>query len=87
MQVVSEVPLSWSRQDVEQRLAFKGGRYTRVNTLLSLLLAGILTVLFYAALLPFEGTHFASMFTDRGGTRTITDSFLSDQADDDNPNP
>ncbi len=63
---VSEVPLSWSRQDIEQRLAFHGGRYTRVNTFLSALLAGILTVAFYAILIPLDDTYFSQMFTARG---------------------
>ncbi|MFI4852639.1 MAG: MotA/TolQ/ExbB proton channel family protein [Gimesia chilikensis] len=66
MAITTEVPLSWSRQDIEQRFAFKGGRYTRVNTLLSILLGVILTVVFYALLIPLEGTFFADMFTRRG---------------------
>lgn len=62
----SELPLAWRRLDFEQRLAFRGGRYTRVNNLLAALLAGLLTVLFYAALLPIRDTRLAAMFTQRG---------------------
>ena len=61
-----EVPLSWSRRDIEQRLAFRGGRYTRVNNFLSALIGFVLTLLFYAGLLPLQGSAFAQMFTDRG---------------------
>ena len=63
---LTEVSLSWSRQDIEQRLAFRGGRYTHVNTFLSALLGLILTVLFFCALIPVRGSEFDRMFTDRG---------------------
>src|SRR5690606_24499616 len=61
----SEVPLSWARQDFEQRLGFRGGRYTRVNTLLSAILGLLMTVLFYAALTPIHRSAFARMFLSR----------------------
>jgi biopolymer transport protein ExbB/TolQ len=63
------VPLSWSRLDFEQRLGFRGARFTRVNNLLGFILACILAVAFYAALLPFRETMFAVMFFDRGPTQ------------------
>ncbi|HUG91484.1 MAG TPA: MotA/TolQ/ExbB proton channel family protein [Planctomycetaceae bacterium] len=63
-----EVPLSWSRLDVEQRLGFRGGRYTQVNNLLSALIAAVLTVAFYGALWPVRTSVFARMFTERGPT-------------------
>lgn len=62
----NEVALSWQRRDVEQRLGFRGGRHTRVNTLLSFLSACLLTIAFYAALIPLQGTSLARMFTERG---------------------
>ena len=68
MSGIAGVSLSWQRSDIEQRLGFRGGRYTRVNNLLAFLAAAILTVLFYAALIPFKGTFFADMFTERGPT-------------------
>jgi hypothetical protein len=61
-----KVPLSWSRQDIEQRLCFPGGRYTRVNTFLSALLGLILTVGFYALLLLIPNSAFALSFTTQG---------------------
>ncbi len=63
--VIAEVPLSWARQDFEQRLAFKGGRHTRVNTLLSAIMGLLLAAAFYAALLPVRETAFAKMFLVR----------------------
>ncbi len=63
--VIIEVPLSWARQDIEQRLAFNGGRHTRVNTVLSAILGLLLAAAFYAALLPFRESSFAEMFLTR----------------------
>ncbi len=58
--------LSWFRSDPEQKLLFRGGRFTRVNNYCSLLLAIVGTVLFYLTLLPLQVTYFAQMFTQRG---------------------
>ena len=69
---MEEVPLSWSRSDIEQRVGFRGARFTRVNSLLSFLLAVGLSVAFYAALIPFRGTWFSTMFTERGPTQYFT---------------
>ncbi len=62
----SEDRLSWVRQDIEQRLLFRGGRFTRVNNALSATIGGLLTVLFYAALIPFQDSPVADMFMRRG---------------------
>mgnify|MGYP002631476534 FL=1 len=43
--------LSWDASDIEQRLLFKGGRFTQINTLLSFLLALALTGVVYGILL------------------------------------
>lgn len=67
-----DVPLSWANSDAEQRLGFRGGRYTRVNNLLTFLLAGLLTLLFYGSLVPFQGSAFADMFTHRGWVQYAT---------------
>lgn len=64
--------LSWSTSDVEQRLGFSGGRYTRVNNILTGLLGLAAAVAFYAAIMPFEGTYYADMFTHRGPTQYAT---------------
>lgn len=58
--------ISWTKSDPEQRLAFRGGRYTRVNSWCSLLLAVLLTAGFYAALFPLQQTYFAVTFMQRG---------------------
>lgn len=39
--------LSWSRQDLEQRFAFHGGRFTDTNRTLTFLLAAVLTVFLF----------------------------------------
>ena len=65
-------PLSWSRGDFEQRLGFRGARFTRVNNILSFLFAVILSIAFYGALIPFHGTKIATMFTERGPTQYFT---------------
>src|SRR4051794_31854354 len=62
----SEPILSWTRSDIEQRLGFRGARYTGVNTLLSIIGASVLTLLFYGVLAYFEGTYFSDMFRERG---------------------
>ena len=60
------VHLSWARDDIEQKLFFRGARETHVNTFLSVLLATIMTVVFYAALIPLDGNSFADMFRKQG---------------------
>jgi hypothetical protein len=63
--------LDWARRDIEQRLLFPGGRHTRVNNLLTGLLGGICTGLFFGFLqLPsIRGKPFAEMFINRGPTQ------------------
>jgi len=62
LKTITEPELSWSRQDIEQRLAFRGGRYTGVNTWLSAVLAIGMSLAFYAVLFPFRDTVFGNMF-------------------------
>jgi biopolymer transport protein ExbB/TolQ len=63
--------LDWSRQDIEQRLLFPGGRHTRVNNLLTGLLGGMLTASFFGLLqVPsLRDTVFADVFINRGPTQ------------------
>lgn len=63
--------LDWSRCDIEQRLMFPGGRYTRVNNLLTGIIGAIATAAFFGILqLPgLAGSGFAEIFTDRGPTQ------------------
>ncbi len=60
--------LSWSKKDPEQRLGFRGGRFTNVNTKLCALLAIVFTVGIYAALYLCPSNPYTEMFTHRGMT-------------------
>ena len=64
------IELEWTRLDIEQRLGFHGGKFTRVNTLLSVIIGTGMTVLFYVVLLVLEqdpwAERFVAMFTQRG---------------------
>ena len=58
--------LEWTRSDIEQRIGFSGGRYTRTNNTFTFLIALLLSIAFYGAVTQLEGTYFASMFLERG---------------------
>ncbi len=58
--------ISWHRRDIEQRLFFNGGRFTQVNSLLSFLLAVVMTAIFYGAILPFPKSWLNSKFIGQG---------------------
>jgi len=63
--------LNWSQDDIEQKLGFKGGRFTDVNKLLPFLMGLILTILFYLFVIYVLRTYsvtqpIAAMFLDRG---------------------
>lgn len=67
MQTESRVSqLSWDASDIEQRLLFKGGRFTQTNTLLSFLLAIALTVAVYGALLMFPAFTISQKLIGQG---------------------
>ena len=72
-----DVPLAWARKDIEQRLMFHGGRYTQVNSILTFLLAGLVTVVFYGCLLPFRNSYFALMFLPRADESAESTSSLA----------
>lgn len=75
MERVGEVPLSWSRRDIERRLGFRGGRNTQPSLALTGLIGLLLTVVFYAALVPLRGTQFdhaVAMFTHNGIGQYVT---------------
>lgn len=61
-----QAPLCWHTSDPEQRLLFRGQRFTRVNSACTLLLALCGTVIFYLALLPVQGSWIATTFMERG---------------------
>ena len=74
----SLTPLSWEREDIEQRLLFRGGRFTRVNSWCSFTLAVLMTCAFYAALFPFRANWIAgSFFFDRNRETPVCIIFLS----------
>ena len=45
-----EPELSWSTQDIEQKIGFSGGRYTDTNAFFTFLVGLILSTLFFLAL-------------------------------------
>jgi biopolymer transport protein ExbB/TolQ len=64
--------LDWSRRDIEQRIfPGAGGRFTRVNGILSGLVGVLLAVVFYAVLATtsLASTSFGQIFLDRGPTQ------------------
>jgi biopolymer transport protein ExbB/TolQ len=62
LDILPEVSLPWSRQDIEQRFGFPGGRYTQVNTWFTALLALAATIIFYLCLMPFSDHYVAKSF-------------------------
>lgn len=58
--------LSWERSDIERRLFFNGQRYTRVNTLLSFLIAIVLTLVFHGIAAVAAGTWIQNKFIGQG---------------------
>lgn len=66
-----EVPLSWARSDFEERLAFRGGRFTRVNNVLTLLIGTVFAGTFYLALVPLRSIWLGQTFYDNGPTPPI----------------
>src|ERR1700761_611065 len=63
--------LNWTELDIEQRLGFRGGRFTTGNKWLTFIMAVLLTAVFYAVLIfgvaRAPGARwFTAMFTDRG---------------------
>lgn len=66
-----EFRLNWSKRDFEQRLGFRGGRFTSVNKWLSFSMGVGLTAAFYAVLIfGLQGNQvahpFTAMFLERG---------------------
>lgn len=68
-----QVILDWRKRDIEQRLLFPGGRYTRVNNLLSGLLGLLLTGIFYGTIgsTQIAKTAFGQIFLERGQTQHL----------------
>ncbi|MDR0391268.1 MAG: MotA/TolQ/ExbB proton channel family protein, partial [Planctomycetaceae bacterium] len=66
--MASDLRLSWTRLDIEQRLGFRGGRFTNVNTTLCAILAAVCSVTFYTVLYTLPPNWFTAMFMQRGMT-------------------
>ncbi len=66
---VKRIPLNWYRDDIENRLGFRGGRFTRVNNVLAFFIGALAAVAFYSALIPLSDTALARTFTQRGPTQ------------------
>jgi biopolymer transport protein ExbB/TolQ len=72
-----EYQLNWGKDDLEQRLGFRGGRFTSANKLLTFLSGALLTTVLYVlitfALKPIPQWRWLSdMFLDRGPTQYAT---------------
>ena len=65
-QLPSEPELSFSRSDIERRIAFPAGRFTSPGPLLAPLAAAVLTVGSYGALAAIPENTITRMFTQRG---------------------
>ncbi len=61
-----DVPLSWSRQDPERRFLFRSGRFTRVNSVFSFLVGGLLSGVFLAVLMTVPSLSLSRMFLRQG---------------------
>lgn len=77
----SKSELNWSKQDIEQRFAFPGGRFTTVNSFFCFVIAVILTMAFFATLslglrnVP-QAKYFCDMFLERGVIQYFTMLFF-----------
>jgi biopolymer transport protein ExbB/TolQ len=65
--------LNWSKRDIEQRLGFRGGRFTTVNRWLSFLMGLTLAAIYYGFLIFYlqrlpKAHWFTAMFLERGFT-------------------
>jgi len=58
--------LHWAAKDIEQRIGFKGAKYTGTNSFLTFAIGLLLAVAFYCALIPFRESYFGQMFFRRG---------------------
>jgi len=68
--------LNWKKMDLEERLGFRGGKYTDTNIWLSFSIGLILTVTFFGILMTVRNSYLAKVFLDRGPTQYFT-SLLS----------
>ena len=60
--------LNWQEMDIEQRLGFRGGRYTDTNPWLAFAAGLLATLIFYALLMLSRHSYLSTLFLDRGVT-------------------
>jgi biopolymer transport protein ExbB/TolQ len=77
----SEYLLHWHNQDPEQKIGFRGGRYTSPNKFLALLAACLITVGYFTALIYLAGSWdaakpYARIFLERGPTQYVATAFF-----------
>jgi hypothetical protein len=75
------VLLHWHQHDPEQRIGFRGGRFTSPNKFLGFLMACLLTVAFFAALVFISGSWdlakpYGRIFLERGPTQYVATAFF-----------
>ena len=49
-----QIRFSWYRSDIEAKLGARGGRFTRVNHIMWLIAAGVLTLITYLVIYRFQ---------------------------------
>lgn len=77
----SEYLLHWHNHDPEQKIGFRGGRYTSPNKFLALLAACLMTVSYFTALVYLSGSWdaakpYARIFLERGPTQYVATAFF-----------
>lgn len=60
--------LQWEKMDIEERIGVTGGKYTDVNLTLTLFLAILLSLIFYAPQFHYRTFPITSIFLERGIT-------------------
>lgn len=65
------VPYAWVRDDIECRFGMTGSRFTQVNSLVSLIIAVVLTALSYGIMSLFPESRFVQMFTERSPVQYV----------------
>lgn len=69
--VPTRVAYAWVRDDIECRVGLTSSRFTQVNSLLSLALAIVLTVISYGIMSFFPGSRIVQMFTERSPVQYV----------------
>jgi len=57
--------LDWNKMDIEQKMGFRGGKYTDVNFWLSFFLGGIFWIIFFGGLMTVKTNPAAKFFLER----------------------